>query len=116
MSKPSKADLPGADLLFGTHVKKTTVVNEIVEQEVEKEVSPAGKIGKIKTIRVEETEPVKFTFYFDPQLLEDLEVAKFRLRMEKRIRVSKSDIVNAALSYCMKDIVFLERLVRGEIK
>ena len=120
MSKSTNADLPGADLLFGSHAKKTTeikraVVNEVVEQEPD-EISYAGKIGKIKNIKVIENEPVKFTFYFLPQLLEDLEVAKFRLRMEKRIRVSKSDIVNAAVNYCMQDIVFLERLVRGEVK
>lgn len=112
MPKASKTELPGADLLFGSHAKKTaTEVKDSIDLPEKKENT---KIAA-KNIDVESTEPVKFTFYFDPQILEDLEVAKFRLRMEKRIKISKSDIVNAALEYCMKDLNFLERMVKGEL-
>jgi hypothetical protein len=110
-----KTDLPGTDLLFGGHGKKeTSMVPEspVIEartESVRDEISYAVPI-------VDSTEPVKFTFYFDPQLLEELEIAKFRLRMEKRLKVSKSDIVNVALRYVMKDINFLERMLKGEIK
>ncbi len=106
-----KTDLPGADLLFGSHTKsRTPVRSESLEPVVKEEPTIERKGAEVVSL-----EPVKFTFYFNPQILEDLEVAKFRLRMERRIKVSKSDIVNAALAHCMKDIVFLEKLVKGEL-
>lgn len=116
MSKPTKTDLPGTDLLFGSHVKKTESVAEAAPV-VTPVSEPAVVSSKAvtKPVVTESADPVKFTFYFDPQILEDLEVAKFRLRMEKRVRVSKSDIVNKALEYCMKDLNFLERMVKGEL-
>ncbi len=116
MSKQSKTDLPGTDLLFGSHTNKATAAaKETIEKIEEKPTIKISNLKNVKTINVDSSEPVKFTFYFDPQLLEDLEVAKFRLRMEKRIKISKSDIVNASLEYCMKDLNFLERLVKGDL-
>lgn len=107
MSKNPKTDLPGADLLFGMHSKTSSVPAPTKEEK-----NPVESINPLKD---ESLEPIKFTFYFDPKTLDDLEVAKFRLRMERRVRVSKSDIVNASLKHCMKDLVFLERLVQGQI-
>ncbi|MDD4877364.1 MAG: hypothetical protein PHQ86_09655 [Dehalococcoidales bacterium] len=107
MSKDKTTALPGTDILFGTKSKE--------EEKVPKVSQSSNESLPIKFAPVSESEPVKFTFYFPPQLLEDLEVAKFRLRMEKRLKVSKSDIVNAALRYAMKDFAFLERLVSGKL-
>ncbi|MDO8513807.1 MAG: hypothetical protein Q7S37_04870 [bacterium] len=111
MSKTGREDLPGADLLFGSHGKQTEDKPSVEEPE-ERGIRSGSNF---KIAKLEETDPVKFTFYFNPQILEDLEVAKFRLRMERRLKISKSDIVNAALSYCMKDLTFLERLVSGKL-
>lgn len=111
MSKNNKTDLPGADLLFGSHGKSSGQAPAIARKE-----EGILKGSEYKIAKVEETEPVKFTFYFEPQVLDDLEVAKFRLKMEKRLKVSKSDIVNASVKHCMKDLIFLQRLVSGELE
>lgn len=111
MAKDKPAELPGTDLLFGSHAKGKGEPAEAIEVKS----AARGETLPIKIVPVEDSEPVKFTFYFSPQLLEELEVAKFRLRMEKRLKVSKSDIVNAALRHALKDMSFLERLIEGKI-
>ncbi len=132
MAKKQTTDLPGADLLFGPHIeRKEDIDDEVVDRkpvkEAEKEVPKSikrpiaasvdsGEVLPIKFAPLDDEEYVKFTFYFPPKLLEDLEVAKFRLRMERRVKTSKSEIVNMALSYVLKDINFLERLVRGKLE
>jgi hypothetical protein len=134
MSSNKPTNLPGADLLFGGHVDKVQepvakAVEKVesVERNVEQKVVGRPKkdrssdnretvIESFKIASVGESEPVKFTFYFPPSLLEELEVAKFRLRMERRVKTSKSDIVNAALRYALKDMSFLERLVKGQVE
>jgi len=112
MAKDKPADLPGTDLLFGSHASKGKTGPS--GDDADNNSARSETLG-FKIAPVEDMEPVKFTFYFPPQLLEDLEVAKFRLRMEKRLKVTKSDIVNAALRHALKDMAFLERLVQGKI-
>jgi hypothetical protein len=118
MAANKPTDLPGTDLLFGNHNKKEEKVIPAPKSTLTAPVTVKEEVAdladSIKIAPVQDTEPVKFTFYFTPQILEDLEVAKFRLRMEKRLKVSKSDIVNAALEYALKDISFLERMVKRD--
>ena len=106
-----RVSLPGIDALFprGERGKAAAPPEEVERTEAGPADTATGQEASMQA--KQEEKPQKFTFYFEPDTLEALDEAWFRMRRRLGSRVSKSAIVDCIVRDAVKDLNRLEKLL-----
>ena len=100
---PRRVSLPGVEALFSQGKERARGQAEGLGEE--------GPDTHTSMPAEAEEKPQKFTFYFEPETLEALDEAWFRMRKRLGSRISKSAIVDRIVKDAVKDLNRLEKLL-----
>lgn len=108
--------LPGADALFKSPTT-SKIDNQESVQPVKVDYMKTGKLVNIitpkrkRSPKPHEEGLIRYTLYFTPELLDELEEVWMRLRRKRHQKIQKWKIINVILQKHLGDIEYIEKLL-----